>query len=503
MCVRSSTEAQFHSWFTQYQSSNLKQKMLRPLRTAVGLGEIPAEYTNNPNESANTRIKAKVDYKKSELRMFCQEMKELVDSQTQHIESAFTMDIGPYAVCDAYCKYKQNPRSWVKESKAYRQRYINQIHKIQLLPRKPPMASSIPATSRSAPSSTSVTSSTSAMSSTSVTSSVSSISSELAADNDIELRSRDIPSDEQKENLVPLTMSWKEVGLSEEVFGGMWEKAARLVADDGSITAAPGLPNAKMVASFSCPQKPHVVAILANGKMTCDCLNFKPKSLCSHTLAVAEKSGALAQLLQWYISTNQSANMWSLACSCDAPKRPGVKPGGNTSKRSQTSLPPLKTCSSRLSTTQAKGTPLSNHSQLPSPQLQKEPGPLSPRAPWLVPSTESHYVGPSHISIGSCESHYAGPGHSYGSPYYSPFQPYEQCVASRIPIQPYEPRMPFQPYQPRMPFRPYQPMWHCTPTHDTVNSSPQTVYEPDQDIDRVRNAKNRYPPINYLTIVMC
>ena len=53
--------------------------MLRPLRTIVGLEEIPAEYCNNPNESANAQIKANVDYKKSKLCMFYQEIKELVD----------------------------------------------------------------------------------------------------------------------------------------------------------------------------------------------------------------------------------------------------------------------------------------------------------------------------------------------------------------------------------------------------------------------------------------
>ena len=138
MCVRSSTDAQFYAWFVTYQASNLKDKMLKPLRSAVGLGDIPAEYTNNPNESANVRIKAKVDYKKSELNAFCHEMKELIESQTNNIEGAFTMDIGPYSVSNAYSRYKQNPRSWVKETKVYRQRYISQIHKIQLLPSKPP-----------------------------------------------------------------------------------------------------------------------------------------------------------------------------------------------------------------------------------------------------------------------------------------------------------------------------------------------------------------------------
>ena len=99
MYARSSTEAWFHSWFTEYQAPNMKVKMLKPLCVAVRMGEIPAEYTNNPNESANAWIKEKVDYKKSELSMFCQKMKELVDSQTLDIERAFTHDTGPYAVC--------------------------------------------------------------------------------------------------------------------------------------------------------------------------------------------------------------------------------------------------------------------------------------------------------------------------------------------------------------------------------------------------------------------
>ena len=69
-------------------------------------------------------------------------------------------------------------------------------------------------------------------------------------------------------------MSLEKVGLPEEDFGNVWGKAARLIADSGSIAVAPGLSNAKMVASLSCPKKPHVVTIMANGKMMCDCLNY-------------------------------------------------------------------------------------------------------------------------------------------------------------------------------------------------------------------------------------
>ena len=116
MYTWSSSEANFHSWFTKYQALNIKQKMLKPLCQAAGLGHIPAEYTNNPNKFTNACIKEKVDYKKSELNKFCQKMKELVESQTQDIESPFTLDAGPYAVSVAYLQYKENPRKWVKQT---------------------------------------------------------------------------------------------------------------------------------------------------------------------------------------------------------------------------------------------------------------------------------------------------------------------------------------------------------------------------------------------------
>ena len=92
----------------------MKHKMLKGLREKVGLGSPPVEFANNPNESVNARIKEKVEYKKLELKVFCQKMKELVDSQTQNIERAFTMDSSPFAVAPEYVHEKQNPKKWVK-----------------------------------------------------------------------------------------------------------------------------------------------------------------------------------------------------------------------------------------------------------------------------------------------------------------------------------------------------------------------------------------------------
>ena len=59
------------------------------------MGVSPISYTNNFNELANAQTKESVDYKRLELSVFWQKMKELVDLQMHNIERAFMMNIGP------------------------------------------------------------------------------------------------------------------------------------------------------------------------------------------------------------------------------------------------------------------------------------------------------------------------------------------------------------------------------------------------------------------------
>ena len=107
----------------------------------------------------------------------------------------------------AYLQYKENPQKWVKQTRAYRQRVINRIHKTDLLPQ--PSASIRPSEKIESDMSTS------ASSSSSIQCGEAGVS---------------ITTDDMKENSLPLSVTWKEVGLSEENFKGMWEKAASLVA---------------------------------------------------------------------------------------------------------------------------------------------------------------------------------------------------------------------------------------------------------------------------------
>jgi len=145
-------------------------------------------------------------------------MKDLVDNQTQDIESAFTLDCGPYAVSTAYWKYKENPQKWVSKSKAYKQKVLNNIHKLELLPQ--PMPSSGQANCSASPP----------------------VQCDDCVLNDVS---------HTKENT---TVSSCKYAVLSHVYGGMWQKATYLVGDPKAITDASCLPDSRMVASYTTPQ---------------------------------------------------------------------------------------------------------------------------------------------------------------------------------------------------------------------------------------------------------
>ena len=116
----------FYDWFKAYHSDLVKTKMLKPVRVQAGLGDPPTQYTTNDNESINSRVKDKVDYKASELHIFCQKFEELVDMQTRNIERAFTLSNGPYCVCTQICYRNQNagPDSHCQQKSSLSRRFI-------------------------------------------------------------------------------------------------------------------------------------------------------------------------------------------------------------------------------------------------------------------------------------------------------------------------------------------------------------------------------------------
>jgi hypothetical protein len=269
--ITSTTNPVFFEWFVDYQVDLMINKMIKPVRQKAGLGNIPAQYTNNANESANARIKHKVDYKKNEVNIFCNKMKELVDAQFRNVERAFTLNSGPYKVSTKYESFAENPSKWVKKSTHLKELYINRIYKLELI------TTEQPCTSRSSP--------------------------------ELDVNEHNPVEEAEPVAVTELSISLKDAGLSEPALVDVWNKAAKIVGDKNSITNAPGLNSSKMVVSYSNPRKPHIVTHYANGKFTCDCQNYLTKNLCAHALATAESLHQLSTFIQWHIK-----NMPKLVC---------------------------------------------------------------------------------------------------------------------------------------------------------------------------------------------
>ena len=360
--IRSSDTPLFYAWFTKYHSTDFKEHMLKPERIKAGLGDPPAVYTNNANESANARIKAKVNYQKSDLKVFCNEMKSLVERQFRDVERAFTLDTGPYEVAPNYLPHKENATKWVKRSAQYKQRVLTSLYKMPLV--YPMPNDSIPACTA------------------------------LDCENE--------DGGECSTQTVPLSISWQDAELSGEIYAGMWTKASQLIAQTNSVTPAPGLESSRMVSSFSNPRKPHLVTSYKNGKVTCDCQNCSVKHVCAHILATAETMGILENFIEWFKKENDQTNLWKLSRSSGVPKNPGSKP--TSRKRSRNVLPQVKTTSDKLCK-------LDSAPSNPSPS-QTQPLPDNVNH-WYPPFPSPHYP---YYGMGRCPPYHYPSYFQYSSP---------------------------------------------------------------------------------------
>ncbi len=165
------------------------------------------------------------------------------------------------------------------------------------------------------------------------------------------------------------------------------KKAEELLNREGSVLRAPGSKEAFVVESQT-STKPHYVTILKNGKITCDdCPGWKASKICSHAVAVAEKSQTTAKYLKWLKEKGPSSmNITDLVTSDSdagtgkkgAKKATVRRKGGRSSKQN-----PVTTTVDRpnllLSTPQAT-TP---QARMNSPQLSQ------PRRIFPAPSISS------------------------------------------------------------------------------------------------------------------
>ena len=75
----------FIQWYMKFKTSLIKEGLLRSKRQSAGLGNPPPMFTTNASESINALLKNKLDYKKHELSVFLDKLKETIDEQEREL----------------------------------------------------------------------------------------------------------------------------------------------------------------------------------------------------------------------------------------------------------------------------------------------------------------------------------------------------------------------------------------------------------------------------------
>ena len=253
----------FVEWFVANKSHVIRDSMLKPVMEECGLGSPPEPFTTNASESANAMLKRKLDYKRSELPIFIDKVKELVHEQQRELEKA-VIGRGKYQLKEEYRHLEINESRLFLMSQDQRKAHLGKLQSVSLsmmVEEQPP--DTMASTSQTCSSRENVNAALQI-----------SASSELSVD---------------------ISTASSLVSIPQKCLEGIWIKARQLLHTDGAIVAAPGqLPEARMVLSYS-GKPPHMVTPQKNGDFSCDasCPNWKSLGICSHSVAVAEMNGKL------------------------------------------------------------------------------------------------------------------------------------------------------------------------------------------------------------------
>ena len=122
----SSCRSGFCEWFVKYKSRVVEVSMLSSGRREAGLGDPPEAFTTNACESINAVVKAKVQYKKSDLPHFLMQMRELIDEQGKEVERA-VLKRGKYEFEDDYRHLEVPEAKWFKMTAQQRKRHLQKV----------------------------------------------------------------------------------------------------------------------------------------------------------------------------------------------------------------------------------------------------------------------------------------------------------------------------------------------------------------------------------------
>ena len=122
----------FTKWLLQYKNAAIKEGLLRCNRQRAGLGDPPSQFTTNASESVNALLKNKMDYKKHELSVFLDKLKEVIDEQERELERAI-IGRGKYEFCTDFQYLVKKESDWfLKMSGVQREAHLKKVAKANL-----------------------------------------------------------------------------------------------------------------------------------------------------------------------------------------------------------------------------------------------------------------------------------------------------------------------------------------------------------------------------------
>ena len=429
----------FVQWFQRYKSDIIKDSMLRPVREKAGLGAPPIAFTTNASESINAMLKRKVDYKRNELPVFLEKVKELIHEQDEEIEKA-VVSRGKYVVNPEFKKFVKSESEWfTKMKEGERVRHLQRFATFKL-PETLPIEKSV-AFNILGHSDGSTSHGVSAMPSSSISisldmdgvdsdsysefgypSAMHSVYPQSESNPPTHSSSQhadDLPSfaganSSSEEDEVPppkrvgvrrqlfphreLSVDYMEfseqVFIPEMVLESIWRKASELLTSPNAIASAPGLDSkAHTVMSYS-GKRPHLVSAKKTGQYVCDkaCGNWNSLNLCSHTVAVAETNGELRNFVSWLTKAKKKPSVTKLVVT-GMPSGRGRK-GGKTTQHKKKVLP-ITSRTPIVSLASGTTPGVSTSSQSSSSSMPVHPPPLihlTPQSPSPGSETSEPFV---------------------------------------------------------------------------------------------------------------
>lgn len=390
---------EFYQWFQNTQVELFCSSMIQSVRSCAGLGSPPQAYTTNNNESINSLLKHKIQYKKQEWPQFNSKMYDLVMEQQEEFKKAICGS-GEYELCDEYKDFEVPHSQWLKMTPEQREVKIDRVMKVRKL---------------------------------------------TNASGDCSSSSTSFSVEEEGKALKKLSVDWNCAHITHiqpDRVAKIWEKAEEILNTPGLVLPAAGNSSARQVASVGegasskSVVPPHFVYSKKSGQaieVHCDCPMYRSTpNICHHALAGAEDMNCLEKYVMWVRKTKSSGLNLSTLISKEVPKAAGKK--GSTSRRKGApkgkkkliaavangiSSPNLD-CSDSSSSTIAQ---TSSTSQLdpfpPSTEVFSPTSPVFSPSPTFSPFSPN--LSSSWMPLLDCSSRYVSPSYNYNFSSYSPF----------------------------------------------------------------------------------